>query len=364
VAAFGSRDPRTGGERLVVMAETRAADPGERKRLRRRVNELACDVLGMPADDVMLVSPHEVLKTSSGKIRRAACRELYEAGGPRAGRSWLRRARGRGAALALRWLRVRSRAGEAIFASRAWASAGVVAALGWPAAALLVRPAWCWAFSRAAARLLLRLAGVPLAVRGLENLPADRPCVLAVNHSSYVDSLLLLAALKRPFRFVAKVELASFAPLRLYLRNLGVDLVERFDARRGVEDAERLAREVQAGHSLIVYPEGTFAREAGLRPFRMGAFLVAARAGACVVPAVIRGTRSMLRDGSWFPRRYPLTLTFGPPIEPVGRDWHAAVKLHDAARAEILRGCGEPDRGAAEPALARASRAAHAAPGT
>ncbi|MDP3542890.1 MAG: AMP-binding protein, partial [Elusimicrobiota bacterium] len=95
VAAFGCRDPRTGGERLVVMAETRASEPAERERLRRRVNELACDLLGMPADDVMLVEPHTVLKTSSGKIRRAACRELYEAGGPRAERSWRRRARRR-----------------------------------------------------------------------------------------------------------------------------------------------------------------------------------------------------------------------------------------------------------------------------
>lgn len=344
VAAFGSRDPRTGGERLIVMAETREGERAERDRLRRRVNEIAAEVLGMPADDVMLVAPHVILKTSSGKIRRAACRELYEAGGPRAERSWRRRARRRADALAARWPRVRDRIAAVLFALRVWGAFALITALGWPAAALLPRPAWCWAFSRAAARLLLRLAGVPLSVRGLENIPADRPCVLAVNHASYVDSLLLLAALRRPFRFVAKAELASFAPLRLYLRNLGVDLVERFDARQGVEDAARLAREVGAGHSLIIYPEGTFVREAGLRPFRMGAFLVAAQAGASVVPAVIRGTRSMLRDGSWFPRRYPLSVAFGPPIRPEGRDWAAEVKLRDAARAAILRGCGEPDR--------------------
>jgi 1-acyl-sn-glycerol-3-phosphate acyltransferase len=85
-------------------------------------------------------------------------------------------------------------------------------------------------------------------------------------------------------------------------------------------------------------------REAGLLPFRMGAFAVAAQAGVPVVPVVIRGTRSMLRDGSWFPRHVPVSITVGQPLAPVGNDWTAAVKLRDAVRAEILRGCGEPDR--------------------
>ncbi|MDP3542675.1 MAG: lysophospholipid acyltransferase family protein, partial [Elusimicrobiota bacterium] len=247
-------------------------------------------------------------------------------------------------ALALRGRRERARAGALLFAARVWAACALLAALGWPAAALLARPSACWAFSRAAARLLLRLAGLPLSVRGLEHIPEGRPCVLAVNHTSYADSILLLAALRRPFRFVAKAELGANFPVRVYLRNLGAVLVERFDARRGVADAEALAETARAGRSLIVYPEGTFVREAGLRPFRMGAFLAAARAGAPVVPVAIRGARSLLRGGSWFPRRGPLSVAFGPPLEPEGRDWAAAVRLRDAARAEILRGCGEPDR--------------------
>jgi 1-acyl-sn-glycerol-3-phosphate acyltransferase len=95
---------------------------------------------------------------------------------------------------------------------------------------------------------------------------------------------------------------------------------------------------------MIFYPEGTFVREAGLLPFRMGAFAVAAQAGVPVVPVVIRGTRSMLRDGSWFPRHVSISITIGKPVTPEGSDWAAAVKLRDVVRAEILRSCGEPDR--------------------
>jgi 1-acyl-sn-glycerol-3-phosphate acyltransferase len=81
----------------------------------------------------------------------------------------------------------------------------------------------------------------------------------------------------------------------------------------------------------------------GLRPFRMGAFVVAAEAGVPVVPVAFRGSRSVLRDGEWIFRRRPVGVVYGVPIAPSGADWAGAVKLRDAARAHILRHCGEPD---------------------
>ena len=80
VAVFGSPDPDSGTERLVVLAETRETGAAEQNALRARIVEATVAVLGEPPDDVVLAPPHTVLKTSSGKIRRAACRELYESG--------------------------------------------------------------------------------------------------------------------------------------------------------------------------------------------------------------------------------------------------------------------------------------------
>ena len=68
-------------------------------------------------------------------------------------------------------------------------------------------------------------------------------------------------------------------------------------------------------------------------------------AGVPVVPVAIRGTRSMLREGSWFPRRGRLRVTVCPPIFPTGDDWSAAVALRDAARAALRTQVGEPDLG-------------------
>jgi len=113
-----------------------------------------------------------------------------------------------------------------------------------------------------------------------------------------------------------------------------------------VQDARRLEGALRAGRALVFFPEGTFTRLPGLLPFRMGAFLVAANTGIPVVPVAICGTRSILRDGQWWPRRGAITITFGAPLLPVADAldaFAAAVVLRDDARAYILCHCGEPD---------------------
>ena len=80
VAVFAASDPRSGTERLVVLAETRVQEPAQRQQLVQAITALSATLLGAPADDVVLAPPRSVLKTSSGKTRRAACRALYEQG--------------------------------------------------------------------------------------------------------------------------------------------------------------------------------------------------------------------------------------------------------------------------------------------
>ena len=81
-------------------------------------------------------------------------------------------------------------------------------------------------------------------------------------------------------------------------------------------------------------------------PFHLGAFMAAVRSGVPVIPGAIRGTRAILRDGQWLPRRGAIVVTVGPPIPPpkdVPEPFNAAVLLRDAARGAILQACGEPD---------------------
>jgi len=187
------------------------------------------------------------------------------------------------------------------------------------------------------------LSGVRLRVEGLDRLPVSGPIVVVASHASFADSILLTAALPPRFGFTAKRELAASALLGSPLRRLGAVFVERFDAAGGVEDAGALEAHARAGDPLVVFPEGSFRRAPGLLPFKLGAFMVAAHTGAPIIPVALTGTRSLLRDGQWLPRRSEIVIAIGSPITAAERDWEAVLALRDAARRAILARLFEPD---------------------
>lgn len=127
------------------------------------------------------------------------------------------------------------------------------------------------------------------------------------------------------------------------LCRLGACYVERTGTARGIEDTAEVARTVATGSSIVFFPEGTFTRAPGLAAFRLGAFSVATATGVAVVPTVLVGTRSVLRDGTRLPERHPIRVAFAPAERPAGSDWSAAVELRERVRAAILARCGEPD---------------------
>jgi len=343
VAVFGVPDAATGTEKVVVLAETRLAPGPAHDALRASIAAAALALLGTPADDIVIAPPHTVLKTSSGKIRRAASREAYErtlAGG-RQPAPWAGLARFTASLLWARVRRAARAAGRFAYAAWLWAAAGMLAfaALG----VAILPPRWHWPAMRRLARAMVAASGMPLAVHGLRNIPSSGAVVIVVNHASYVDSPLLLSLLPRRVRFVAKRELAANPVLRLLLRAAGAFFVERFEAERGAEDTRELVRLARAGEALVFFAEGTFTRAPGLLPFHMGAFVAAAESGAPVVPVVMRGTRSILRDGQWLPRRGAIHVSIQPPRVPEAGDWSSAARLRDAVRADVLAACGEPD---------------------
>jgi 1-acyl-sn-glycerol-3-phosphate acyltransferase len=286
-----------------------------------------------------------VPKTSSGKIRRAACSELYQQGliGKTQRAVWWQMMRLVMAGLKPRLRRSWRRLSELSYASYSWTMFTLIAPLTWLLVALCPRKDWCWSIARAAGRLLSRLLATHLSVEGLENVPRNSPCILVANHSSYLDGLVLACTLPIKCSFVAKSELAeSFIP-RVFLSRLRTEFVERLDMQKGVTDARRIAKAATAGRTLMFFPEGTIYRMPGLQCFHMGAFVAAADAGLPVVPITIRGTRSKLRANCWFPRRGAVSVSISQPIWPEGEGWAAAVKLRDEVKAEILRHCGEPD---------------------
>lgn len=189
-------------------------------------------------------------------------------------------------------------------------------------------------------RLVLRLAGIPFHVHGREHLP-HRPCVAVANHVSYLDGLVLTAALPPDFSFVIKAEAGQVPLLGLFLRRMGATFVTRGDPRRASVETYHLIRCIHAGVSLAVFPEGTFSASPELLPFRLGAFTIAARAGVPVVPVAISGTRDVLSNSTWLPRRGRIRIELLPALPPMRRSRGTAAYLRDAAFEAVRTGIGD-----------------------
>lgn len=194
--------------------------------------------------------------------------------------------------------------------------------------------------TRGAARLVFRLTASTPAVEGLELLPAKQ-CVVVANHASYLDGILMTAALPERFRFVIKREITSVPVVHFLLRRIGAHFVERSDSRRGAQDVRLILKTANTGGSLVFFPEGTFHEQVGIRRFRNGAFAVAFRAGLPIVPVAITGARQMLPSGAWLPRPGPLRVTIHPAFEPAEHQSVEAATRY--CRDSIIRATGEPD---------------------
>ncbi len=345
VAVFGVSDPARSIEKLVVVAETRERDPAARIGLEQRIVALAADLLDLPPDVVVLAPPHSVLKTSSGKIRRAAVRDAFVGGtlGASSRAPWHQALALALSGVAGRALKGLSTAGAWLYGAWVWSWFALLSSIAVVAIVAVPKLELRWAVSRALARLFVRLGGCVIEVSGLRNLP-DSPCVMVANHASYIDGIVLAAALPRPVRFVAKAEFRENAFMRLLFERLGAQFVERFETRKGIEDAQALADSAAEGRPLLFFAEGTFGPQPGVLPFRLGAFQVAAKNEAPVVPVALSGTRDILRDGSWLPRRGRVMVSILTPVRPEGRDWHDIVALRDAVRDAIMMQLGEPSR--------------------
>ncbi len=367
VAAFGDASGDGGSERLIVVAETRKRTTSDLDALRAEINGRIAEIVGAPPDDVVLAPPNAIPRTSSGKIRRRACHALWRSGHIGAGTTpkWRQTLQIGAATLLGRSRRLLSTAARVAFAARAWSAAAMLAPPAWLGAVVLPKLSWRWAALRCIARALFILAGIPVTVRGEEQL-GDRACVLVANHASYLDVVALVAALPQPVAFVAKAELRDAWYTRIPLERIGCAFVERFDRKRGLDDYRRIAAAARAGLSPLFFPEGTFRRAPGLLPFRMGAFACAVEADLPVVPIALRGTRSILPSGSWFPQPGRIEIVMALPVEAgaQGEGWQAALALRDRVRAVMLPLSGERDAADARPLLnasreASASSAAH-----
>ncbi len=342
VAVFGSPDPVTRTEHVVIVAETRSEERAQRTAIETAIRTATTDLFGVVPDAIVLAPPHSVLKTSSGKIRRGATRAAFESGVlHRAAPLWLQWMRLQAASVRPRFLRTARRLRETAYAWYALTVTTLAGLLIWTSVVLTPDLRRRRRLIRWHARWLLGALRIPVRVDARE-LPRGS-AIFAANHASYLDGLVLAAVLPPDVAYAVKEEFLGRFYSRVFFSRIGASFVERFDPQQSAQDSARLGLIAAGGKSLVIFPEATFSRSAGLLPFRMGAFVTAARTGVPIVPVTLVGTRAILRGDDWFPRRGRVEVLIGEAMTASGSEWTDAVALRDRVRVEILARCGEPD---------------------
>jgi 1-acyl-sn-glycerol-3-phosphate acyltransferase len=166
---------------------------------------------------------------------------------------------------------------------------------------------------RAVALPLLR-AGFDFRVEGAERIPARGPALLASNHLSFMDPVVLQGALRRPIHYLMTARLYRDRRWRWFYR-----LFDTVPVTLGAGNFKALAEaaaRLEAGEVVGVFPEGGISRDGSLGPFRRGVALLAMRTGTPVVPVAIVGTGAALPAGTLRLRRAPIRVRVGEPVAP------------------------------------------------
>lgn len=189
------------------------------------------------------------------------------------------------------------------------------------------------------ARVAFRCAGIPLHAEGLEKLP-QTPHILVVNHASFVDALALTALLPASpgYSFSTRREEAAQRVFCPPLRSLHTVILKPPGGARG-SNLALLCATLRSGENLLVFPEGRFDAEPGIKRFHSGAFVAAAMTRVPLVVAGLRGARAVLPSRQWLPRRAAISLTIGSTFSPPHPE--DADRLRQQAHALVSELAGE-----------------------
>jgi 1-acyl-sn-glycerol-3-phosphate acyltransferase len=344
VIAFGVSDLQKGTEKLVIVAETKEKNTDHKKELTIKIQAELESALNITSDDIVFVPPKMIPKTSSGKLRRSVCKTYYLKGTlkKRSVPSWLQFVR-----IGFKWMAAK------IFRLLGFIGKLIYTIYGMILFLSTVVPVWISLFllprrvgvriCKSWIRFLCVLGFWRMKVRGKEFLKKISPVIFVANHSSYLDSFILLTILPDQTRFVGKKEFLKVPVLKTFLDRLGyipLDRSAHFSTeKKHIQDIKTI---LEHGDSIIIFPEGTFSYAEGLRPFKLGAFQLASEANIPICPVIIQGTRSILRGKEKLFKPHPVNVTILEPVTPTGTDWTDVRQLKDRVYDEVAKYCGEP----------------------
>ncbi|BDZ53585.1 lysophospholipid acyltransferase family protein [Agromyces marinus] len=202
------------------------------------------------------------------------------------------------------------------------------------------KPGPVYGLVRGVLRPLVRLVYRPK-ILGAEHVPRTGPVILASNHLSFVDSIVIPLAAPRPVQFLAKSHYFTGTGLkgwasRTFFTAIGAVGVERGAGAQAQAALDQGRRILESGSAFALYPEGTRSLDGRLYRGRTGIAWLALETGATVVPVGLIGTQEIQPVGSTMPRVAPVTVKFGEPLDLSRHGAATSGRARRAATDEIM----------------------------
>lgn len=164
------------------------------------------------------------------------------------------------------------------------------------------------------AKFVLKMSGAKVSVYGTENVPQDETVLFIGNHQSNFDIPLLLASIDKPKGFIAKAELASWPLISTWMKYIRCVFMDRDNLRKSAEAIVQGINILKDGHSMVIFPEGTRAKDYNMLPFKAGSFKLALKPKVKIIPVTIDGSFKLLEEtGRLNPCQ--VNVYFHPPID-------------------------------------------------
>ena len=198
------------------------------------------------------------------------------------------------------------------------------------------RGPWVSLMGRTWSRGVLWSGGVRLETRFATPLPVDQPYVFMANHQSLFDIPALLAGLPGQTRFLAKRGLFQIPLFGWAMKLGGFISIDRGDRSRAGDSFAAAIRQLQAGSSAVVFPEGTRSTDGKLLPFQRGGFLLALKSGLPIVPVGIHGSRQVRAKESLRIQPGRIIISCGRPLDTGDYGVRDKARLMEDVRRRVL----------------------------
>jgi len=181
----------------------------------------------------------------------------------------------------------------------------------------------------------LKLAGVRYRVVGRQNVDPEQNYVFMPNHQSNLDPSVVMLAIGRDLRFMAKASLFRIPVLGQAMLGGGFIPVERHMREKAVAAVEAAVGELQQGHDFLIFPEGTRSRDGRLLPLKKGPFIMAIKAQVPIVPVAVRGTCALWPKGSMKIKAGTVTVEILDPISTTGMETENRHAIRDLVQGRL-----------------------------